>query len=67
MDTLEAPWLRGPHGPGGQSVVADAAGRLHLAYHAWLDGRVGYRAGGVRALHVDPLDLSGESPRLLAS
>jgi beta-xylosidase len=58
------PWLSGRHGPGGQSVVTDRAGHLHLAYHGWLDGVVGYAAGGVRALHVDPLDLSAGVPRL---
>lgn len=59
------PWLHGPDGPGGQSVARGDDGQLHLAYHAWLDGRVGYAAGGVRALHVDRLDLTREVPRLL--
>lgn len=63
VTTISAPWLSGPHGPGGQAVVTDVAGRLHLAYHGWLDA-VGYRNGGRRVLHVDPLDLSGAVPRL---
>ncbi len=65
VSTLDAPWLSGPDGPGGQSVVTGLDGRLYLARHAWL-GPVGYAHGGIRALHVDPLDLSGPSPRLLA-
>lgn len=60
----DGPWLAGLDGPGGQSVVSGPDGRLYLARHAWL-GPVGYAQGGVRALHVDPLDLSGDSPRLL--
>ena len=64
VTSTAGPWLHGPHGPGGQSVVQDAGGQLHLAYHAWLDGRVGYAYGGVRALHIDPLDLSSAVPRL---
>lgn len=65
VTTVDGPWLSGPDGPGGQSVAEDDDGGLHLAWHAWLDGRVGYRAGGVRALHVARLDLSGRVPRLL--
>lgn len=65
LSSVERPWLSGLDGPGGQSVVTGPDGRLYLARHGWL-GPIGYRAGGVRALHVDPLDLSGPSPRLLA-
>jgi beta-xylosidase len=64
VSSRTGPWLHGQDGPGGQSVVRDAEGQLHLAYHAWLDGRVGYAAGGVRALHVDRLDLSRGVPTL---
>lgn len=64
VSSQAGPWLSGSHGPGGQSVVTDASGGLHLAYHGWRDGIVGYAAGGVRALHVDPLDLTGGVPRL---
>lgn len=65
VSTQDGPWLHGPDGPGGQSVAADGDGRLHLARHGWLDGRCGYAGGGVRALHVDRLDLSGPVPRLV--
>ncbi len=64
VTTRSGPWLSGPHGPGGQSVVTDPFGGLHLAYHGWLDGVHGYGRGGVRALHVDPLDVSEGTPRL---
>ncbi len=64
VTTRDGPWLSGPHGPGGQSVVESPPGRLHLAYHGWLDGVHGYDRGGVRVLHIDPLDLSGVTPRL---
>ena len=59
------PWLHGPDGPGGQSVARGGDGQLHMAYHAWLDGLVGYAAGGARALHVDRLDLTKAVPRLV--
>ncbi|GAB2923610.1 glycoside hydrolase family 43 protein [Rhodococcus aerolatus] len=58
------PWV-GSHGraqgPGGQSLVVDAAGRLVMVYHAW-DGVVGYANGGVRALWADVLDVSSGAP-----
>lgn len=65
VSSRQGPWLRGPDGPGGQSVARDSEGRLVVAYHGWLDGLVGYAAGGVRALHVDRLDLSAAVPTLL--
>lgn len=58
------PWLSGPDGPGGQSVVTGPDGRLQMVWHAWRDGLVGNHRGGVRALHVAPLDLGGPVPRL---
>ncbi len=64
VTTTTGPWLSGEHGPGGQSVVEDVSGGLRLAYHGWLDGVVGYARGGVRALHLDPLDLVTGVPRL---
>lgn len=39
-------------GPGGASAFYDRSGRLRLAFHAWSTDRVGYAAGGARALHV---------------
>ena len=65
VTTRQGPWLSGSHGPGGQSVVEGPGGRLFLAYHAW-HGPVGYPEGGVRALHIDPLELTADGPRLLA-
>lgn len=63
VSSPDGPWLQGPGGPGGQSVVRDDDGQLHVAYHAWLDGHVGYAAGGVRALNIDQLDLTQTVPR----
>jgi len=63
VTTQDGPWLHGPDGPGGQSVVVGPGERLFLARHAW-HGPVGYAAGGVRALHVDPVELA-DGPRLL--
>ncbi len=65
VSSQDGPWLHGPGGPGGQSVARGDDGHLYLAYHAWLDGRVGYTAGGARALHIDRLDLTRGAPRLL--
>jgi beta-xylosidase len=39
-------------GPGGQEWFTDAAGQLWMAYHGWAPGRVGYRTGGRRRLHL---------------
>ena len=39
-------------GPGGASAFYDRSGRLRLAFHAWSPDRIGYQAGGARALHV---------------
>jgi beta-xylosidase len=44
-----------PAGPGHQSVFADAAGDLWMAYHAWDSGLVGDQVGGRRALWLDEL------------
>ena len=41
-------------GPGGASLVQDRAGGWWIVYHAWV--------GRTRALHVDPIDLSGAMP-----
>jgi hypothetical protein len=58
------PWLSsrdGVEGPGGGAIALGPDGRYRLAYHAWA-GSVGYRGGGQRVLHVEPLDLSGGAP-----
>jgi beta-xylosidase len=44
-------------GPGGASVFDGRHGRVWLAYHAWQRPLVGYEAGGVRSLRVDPVDV----------
>ena len=55
------PWLAsrdGVSGPGGGSVFVDGSGQAFLAFHSW-GGGLGYRHGGYRQLHVEPLDLGG--------
>ena len=49
----------GVAGPSGPSFFVDSGGVLRMAYHAWTPGRVGYEAGGARALWVDPLPFEG--------
>lgn len=44
-----------PAGPGHQSVIADGAGNLWIAYHAWDSGLIGDQLGGRRALWLDEL------------
>ena len=66
VSSKDGPWLHGPGGPGGQSVAQDDDGQLHIAYHAWLDGRVGYATGGERALNIDRVDLTQAVPRLVS-
>ncbi len=39
-------------GPGGAAFFRDVEGKPWIAFHAWTDPKVGYRAGGARALHV---------------
>lgn len=54
-------------GPGGAHVFAAPAGRLHVMYHAWTGGRVGYDRDGVRALFVEPLTIVDGIPQTLTS
>ena len=63
VTTQDGPWLAGPDGPGGASVVDGPGGVPWLLWHAWRGG-VGYARGGARALHAAPLDLTGPRPRL---
>jgi putative cell wall-binding protein len=42
-------------GPGGGTVVRDAAGRWWMSYHAWTAGCTSYTCGGKRKLYVAPL------------
>lgn len=54
-------------GPGGQEFFTDRAGRMWMAFHAWLPGEVGYEEGGTRRLFVEQVafDESGR-PQLVA-
>jgi hypothetical protein len=38
-------------------------GRAYIAYHAW-NGEIGYRSGGRRSMHVEPIDFSSGAPVL---
>lgn len=42
-------------GPGGGTVVRDAAGRWWLSYHAWTAGCTSYTCDGKRKMYVAPL------------
>ncbi len=66
-DRSPEPWVssRGAAaGPGGQSVLQLPSGERWLAYHAWSPARVGYDAGGRRAMWLDRLDLVAGRPVL---
>ena len=66
--TTKGPWLASRAsvaGPAGPAVFTDADGALRIAYHGWEPGKVGYRAGGRRALWVDRLDFRDGTPVLL--
>jgi beta-xylosidase len=49
-------------GPGHQSIVADAQGKLWMAFHAFDDDAVGYSNGGVRSMWLAPLTFEGGKP-----
>lgn len=62
--TTGSPWFAsGPDaaGPGGQEFFSDTAGTLHMAYHAWTPGRVGYPAGA-RSLRIAPISFAADQP-----
>jgi beta-xylosidase len=44
-------------GPGSATVFQDVLGHLHVAYHAWTPGRVGY-PGGARSLRLASLTVA---------
>jgi hypothetical protein len=44
-------------GPGGPSVFTDGAGRVWMAFHAWLPGKVGYPNS--RLLFIRPITVNG--------
>jgi beta-xylosidase len=62
--TTEGPWLSSDAnvaGPGGQEWFVDQSGQLHIAYHGWTPGRVGYPQGA-RSLHLATVSFSGGVP-----
>jgi beta-xylosidase len=66
-ETVDGPWLAsmpGMAGPGGAEVFADVEGEWRIAFHAWTPPRVGYAAGGRRALWIEPLGFDDGRPRL---
>jgi beta-xylosidase len=63
--TTSAPWMASQGqaaGPGGPTFFDDDQGSLHMAYHAWSPGRVGYAAGGARSLWIDRLSFVAGKP-----
>ena len=48
-------------GPGGQEWFTDSTGQLHMAYHGWTPGQVGY-PGGARSLRLATVDPTGPEP-----
>jgi beta-xylosidase len=58
------PWLASNsrvQGPGGQEFFTDPSGRLWMAFHAWVNGRIGYPFGG-RTLYVLPVQFVNGAP-----
>jgi hypothetical protein len=65
--TVDGPWLSSRDavaGPGGGSLFTDLGGQWWLAYHSW-GHAIGYRAGGTRELHVEPVSFDGGAPSLV--
>jgi beta-xylosidase len=52
-------------GPGHQSIIEDKDGDLWLTYHAWERPKVGYEAGGRRAMLIDELVVDDGTVRVL--
>ncbi len=50
-------------GPGGPSVFTDPSGNLHMAFHAWLPGKVGYPNS--RLLFIRQISLAGSAPSIV--
>ena len=50
-------------GPGGPSVFTDPSGNLHMAFHAWLPGKVGYPNS--RLLFIRQISLAGSTPSIV--
>ncbi len=51
------------NGPGGPSVFTDPSGNLHMAFHAWLPGKVGYPNS--RLLFIRQISLAGSTPSIV--
>jgi hypothetical protein len=63
---LDQPWLASSPqaaGPGGQEFFRDAGG-LHMVFHAWLHGTVGYHRGSFRSLHAVPITFREGAPAI---
>jgi beta-xylosidase len=64
--TAAGPWFAADAnvaGPGGQEWFADATGQLHMAYHGWQPGQVGY-PGGARTLRLASASFTNGVPTL---
>jgi beta-xylosidase len=62
--TTTGPWFGSDGtvaGPGGQEWFTDDSGVLHMAYHAWQPGQVGYPQGA-RSLHLTSVTFQGDLP-----
>lgn len=63
-----APWYAANAevaGPGGQEFFTDADGVLHMAFHGWQPGRVGY-PGGARSLRIVALTIDRGNPTIVS-
>ena len=62
--TTSGPWFTADSevaGPGGQEFFTDAAGSVHMAYHGWQQGRVGY-PGGARTMRLATVTFPNATP-----
>lgn len=64
--TTDGPWFASDGdvaGPGGQEFFADGGGGLHMAYHGWQPGVVGYPQGA-RSLRISGVTFVSGAPGL---
>ena len=64
-----APWYASNAevaGPGGQEFFTDADGVLHMAFHGWQPGAVGYQGGGARSLRIVALSIDRGNPTIVS-
>jgi beta-xylosidase len=62
--TTTKPWFSSDAnvaGPGGQEWFTDTSGQLHMAYHGWQPGNVGY-PGGARSVRFASVSFTGDVP-----